>query len=312
MKKQLTLIFIFSAFIANAQRTMFTGQNNYVAPPSPPVLVTTAVTAITGTTATSGGTITSDGGATVTSRGLVWGTSPGASTFSTTSGAGSGTFSTNLTGLNISTTYYVRAFATNSVATVYGAEISFTTITPPPPAVGDNYGGGKIFYIFQPGDPGYVAGQYHGLIAAPSDIPSNAYRIFIGCYGNVGTSAALGTGAANTTTLISSCNDTYNAAKLVDALTDGGYSDWYLPSKDELNKLYLNKNSVGNFADGSYWSSTECLGWVGGVYYGDFWQEAYYQWFHDAADTWFYGVAPGTQSFGGKNYQKGIRAIRTF
>ena len=150
--------------------------------------------------------------------------------------------------MNISTTYYVRAFATNSVATVYGAEITFTTITPPPPAVGDNYGGGKIFYIFQPGDPGYVAGQYHGLIAAPSDIPSNAYRIFIGCYGNVGTSAALGTGAANTLTLISSCNDTYNAAKLVDALTDGGYSDWYLPSKDELNKLYLNKNSVGNVA----------------------------------------------------------------
>ena len=149
MKKLITLLFVFSAFIVNAQRTIFTSQNNYVAPPSPPVLVTTAVTAITGTTATSGGTITSDGGATVTSRGLVWGTSPGASTFSSTSGAGIGTFSTNLTGLNISTTYYVRAFATNSVATVYGAEVSFTTITPPPPAVGDSYGGGKIFYIFQ-------------------------------------------------------------------------------------------------------------------------------------------------------------------
>jgi hypothetical protein len=180
-----------------------------------------------------------------------------------------------------------------------------------PISLGSTHEGGKVFYIFQPGDPGYVQGETHGLIAAPSDIPSNAYRIFGGCYGNVGTSAALGTGAANTTKLLA-CNDQVNAAKLVDALTDGGKSDWYLPSKDELNLLYLNKNLVGNFADGSYWSSTECLGWVGGVYYGDFWQEAYYQWFHNDADTWFYGVAPGTQSFGGKGYQKGIRAIRSF
>ena len=180
-----------------------------------------------------------------------------------------------------------------------------------PITLGSTYQGGKVFYILQPNDPGYDANTPHGLIAAPSDIPFNAYRIFNGCYGNLGTSAALGTGAANTTKLLA-CNDGVNAAKLVDALTDGGYSDWYLPSKDELNKLYLNKNLVGNFADGSYWSSTECLGWVGGVYYGDFWQEAYYQWFHNDADTWFYGVAPGTQSFGGKGYQKGIRAIRSF
>ncbi len=62
MKNILTLLLLISAFTSNVQRTMFTSQNNYVAPPSPPVLVTTAVTAITGTTATSGGTITSDGG----------------------------------------------------------------------------------------------------------------------------------------------------------------------------------------------------------------------------------------------------------
>ena len=291
MKKIITLLFVFVALTSNAHRTMFTSQNNYVAPPSPPVLVTTAVTAITGTTATSGGTITSDGGVTVTSRGLVWGTSPGASTFSATSGAGTGTFSTNLTGLNISTTYYVRAFATNSVATVYGAEVSFTTITPPPPAVGDSYGGGKIFYIFQPGDPGYVAGQYHGLIAATSDIPFNSYRIFNGCYGNLGTSAALGTGAENTRKLLA-CNDAVNAAKLVTALRDGGYSDWYLPSKDELNKLYLNKDLVGNFTDWNlwYWSSSES----------------------DCCYAWYQSFSDGSQNGDDKNAQKGIRAIRTF
>jgi hypothetical protein len=294
MKKLITLLFVFIAFTSNAQRTMFTSQNNYVAPPSPPVLVTTAVTAITGTTATSGGTITSDGGATVTSRGLVWGTSPGASTFNSTSGAGIGTFSTNLTGLNISTTYYVRAFATNSVATVYGAEVSFTTITPPPPAVGDSYGGGKIFYIFQPGDPGYVAGEYHGLIAAPSDLPYGTYRIFPSCYANYETSTALGTGAANTTKILACTADLNNIAKYVDALTDGGYTDWYIPSKDELNLLFLNRISAGNnFADNQYWSSSE-------VSFGMY------------THAWFQFFTDGGQGPEGKNYQKGVRAIRTF
>jgi hypothetical protein len=269
---------------------MFTSQNNYVAPPSPPVLVTTAVTAITGTTATSGGTITSDGGATVTSRGLVWGTSPGASTFSSTSGAGTGTFSTNLTGLNISTTYYVRAFATNSVATVYGAEVSFTTITPPPPAVGDSYGGGKIFYIFQPGDPGYVAGQYHGLIAATSD--TQGYRVF-GCYSSNWTvSTALGTGAANTTTLLG-CSETNFAAKYAKAVTDGGYTDWYLPSKNELYQLYLNRSIVGGFLTNLYWSSSQAS-----------WSQS--------TDAYYQNFTNGGIGLYDKTTTIGVRAIRKF
>ena len=112
----------------SAQRIKFGSNNNYVAPPSPPVILTTAATAITGTSATNGGTVTSDGGAAVTSRGLVWGTSPGSTTFSTTNGAGIGALSTNLTGLSMATTYYVRAYATNSIGTSYGNQISFTTL----------------------------------------------------------------------------------------------------------------------------------------------------------------------------------------
>jgi hypothetical protein len=133
MKKIITLAIVFSAFIGNAQRTMFGSQNNYVAPtgPSLPVLATTAVTAITGTTATSGGTVSSDGGEPVTSRGLVWGTSSGTSTYSATTGAGIGAFSTSLTSLSSATTYYVRAFATNSIGTAYGNELSFTTASAP-------------------------------------------------------------------------------------------------------------------------------------------------------------------------------------
>jgi hypothetical protein len=262
-----------------------------VAPPSPPVLVTTAVTAITGTTATSGGTITSDGGATVTSRGLVWGTSPGASTFNSTSGAGTGTFSTNLTGLNISTTYYVRAFATNNVATAYGPEVFFTTITPPPPAVGDNYGGGKIFYIFQQGDTGYVAGETHGLIASTSDKTGGSW----GCYAaSMGTSQLLGTGSANTTKIITGCSASGTAAKIARAVTDGGFSDWYLPSREELTLLYSNRNSVGGFGTGKYYSSSEQA--VSGAYY------AYYLNFSNGDNT-------RAQD---KNIPSSVRAIRTF
>ena len=47
------------------------------------------------------------------------------------------------------------------------------------------------------------------------------------------------------------------AARLCGDLVQGGYSDWYLPSKDELNKLYLNRSAIGGFASVGYWSSTE-------------------------------------------------------
>jgi hypothetical protein len=96
---------------------------------APSVSATATVTSITGTTASSGGTITSDGGSSVTIRGLVWGISSGASTYSATTGTGAGTYTASLTGLSFATTYFVRAFATNSVGTVYGPEVSFATPT---------------------------------------------------------------------------------------------------------------------------------------------------------------------------------------
>ena len=97
-----------------------------------PTLTTTAISSIGATSATSGGSISSDGGSTVTSRGLVWGTSPGSTTYSLTSGSGTGTYSINLTALSATTTYYVRAFATNSVGTTYGNEVSFATTAATP------------------------------------------------------------------------------------------------------------------------------------------------------------------------------------
>jgi uncharacterized protein (TIGR02145 family) len=102
----------------------------------PIVASTSAATSISSTSATSGGDITSDGGGAITARGVVWNTSTNptiALSTKTTNGTGTGSFSSNLTGLTSSTTYYVKAYATNSSGTSYGNEITFATsvvITP--------------------------------------------------------------------------------------------------------------------------------------------------------------------------------------
>jgi uncharacterized protein (TIGR02145 family) len=107
-----------------------------------PILTTTAATSITQTTATSGGTISSDGGSAITARGVCWSTSTNPSIAlptKTTDGTGIGAFTSNLTGLSANTTYYVRAYATNSLGVGYGNEINFTTpsINVPGPNVTD-------------------------------------------------------------------------------------------------------------------------------------------------------------------------------
>jgi hypothetical protein len=140
--------------------------------------------------------------------------------------------------------------------------------TPPPTiavAVGDSYQGGKIAYILQAGDIGYDANVLHGLIAAPSD-QGQSGTVTWGC-GQVGPNSitisgadgtAIGTGAQNTIDIMNGCGTAGIAAELCGDLVLNGYSDWYLPSKDELEKLYLNQFAIGGFTLNSwYWSSTE-------------------------------------------------------
>ncbi|MBK7887686.1 MAG: hypothetical protein IPJ86_10465 [Bacteroidetes bacterium] len=107
-----------------------------------PTISTSAVSTITGTTAISGGTISSDGGSAVISRGVCWSTSPSptvALATKTINGSGTGSFTSNISGLSINTKFYVRAYATNTVGTAYGNELSFTTLNPPLDIDGNAY-----------------------------------------------------------------------------------------------------------------------------------------------------------------------------
>lgn len=100
---------------------------------TPPVVSTTAATSITQNTAASGGAVITDGGASVTSRGVCWSSTSNAPTVGiagsfSLDGSGTGAFTSSLTGLTANTTYYYRAYATNSAGTGYGATGSFTTL----------------------------------------------------------------------------------------------------------------------------------------------------------------------------------------
>jgi len=94
-----------------------------------PILTTSTVNNITQTTASCGGNITSDGGSTVTARGVCWSTSttPTIANSKTTDGTCAGSFTSAITALTANTTYYVRAYATNSAGAGYGNSMSFTT-----------------------------------------------------------------------------------------------------------------------------------------------------------------------------------------
>ena len=120
--------------------------------------------------------------------------------------------------------------------------------TPMTFSVGQSYGGGIVFYVDGSGQ--------HGLIAATSDQSSSAEW---GCNGiwMTGTFTAIGTGQANTTAIVNGCAQAGIAARICDNLILNGYSDWYLPSKDELNLLYLNQVTIGGFVGVFYWSSSE-------------------------------------------------------
>jgi len=119
------------AYATNSQGTAYGNQREFrtQVQTSLPTVSTASVTSITENSAQSGGNVTDDGNASVTARGVCWSTSqnPTTSNSCTTNGSGTGSFTSNLTGLNPDTRYYVRAYATNSAGTAYGNQREFRT-----------------------------------------------------------------------------------------------------------------------------------------------------------------------------------------
>ncbi len=212
-----------------------------------PIVTTTTPYNITSTTVWSGGEVTSDGGGTITDKGIVLSTSANPTTADNkaSNGAGGGIFPNNFTGLTLGTVYHIRAYAINSAGTSYGADKSFIALS-----IGDSWGGGKVAYI--------DASLIHGFIAAAADQSASASW---GCTGTLIAGAdgvAVGTGNQNTIDIEAGCATAGTAADICANLVLNTYSDWYLPSEDELWNMYVSSTPIGGFSLASYyWSSTE-------------------------------------------------------
>lgn len=225
-----------------------------------PTTTTSSVSSIYDNSAVCGGVVLTDGGAEIISRGICWSKnqSPTTSDFYIIDQSGLDNFECQMTKLDPNTIYYVRSFATNIIGTGYGNEISFTTIAAQPYHIGDSFGGGIIFYIDET--------RLHGLIAAPNDQSSGAQW---GCINTAvgSTSTEIGTGQSNTTLIVNRCGTSNIAARICNNLALNGYSDWFLPSKDELNQMYLQRTTIGGFSPGYYWCSSEINAEVASIHY---------------------------------------------
>ena len=175
---------------------------------------------------------------------------------------GGGGFRAKITGLTAGTWYSIASYAKNSSGFGLSSDslrwdYKFTTIKLL--AIGDTYGGGKVAYLMQPGDTTYNANVQHGLIASISDIGQGSP------WSNASTTVvcnALGVnllqGISNTDSIIKyNPSPTTTAAAIAKAHRGGNYSDWYLPNKNELNKLYIGRIAIGTTVNGGYWSSSE-------------------------------------------------------
>jgi len=168
---------------------------------------------------------------------------------------------------NMPLTWKVRA-SNAAGAGAWSKSLTFT-IAAAGFTIGDAYQGGTIAFVDGSGQ--------HGLIAATADqTPSDsgiiwALPAFQATSVPGGTGIEIGTGSANTDKIIAQngAGSAY-AAGLARAYAGGGYGDWYLPSQDELNQLFLNRIAIGSFAPTDYWSSSEhAANYAFTQYFGD-------------------------------------------
>ena len=259
-----------------------------------PVLTTTDIAGnfdftiyIEGMSAMGGGNISNQGESAITDRGLCWNTTgnPLITDSIISDGTGIGTFSTAaITGLTENTTYYVRAYATNAQGTAYGNEISF------------NSGWAFDVTVRFGGHVFYNNGFGGGLVAATGN-PAPALAAWISggatattLNGNTGT--GIGTGSDNSAFIKAQADHIDSGALVCENYTGGGFTDWFLPSKDELDLMYINLhvNLIGAYTANPYWSSSE----------------------DNATQAWIQNFGSGAQIGNAKGNSAYIRPVRAF
>ena len=190
-----------------------------------PTVTTTIVTNVTSTTATSGGNVTDDGGATVTARGVCWSTSPDPTIDDnkTSDGNGTGAFTSQLTNLTHSTTYYIRAYATNSEGTSYGDQKYFSTLS-------DGMINGHQYV-----DLGLSSGLKWATCNIGADNPEDYGNYY--AWGETETKAEYT--EDNSVTYGQQLNDISGNAQYDAAAANWGGS-WRMPTRDEIRELIYN------------------------------------------------------------------------
>ena len=193
---------------------------------------TSEVSDITEYTAKCGGNITDDGGAAITARGVCWSTSPNPTVNDnkTSDGSGTGSFTSALTGLNVNTTYYVRAYATSSFGTTYGNERSFYALPP----CGEDFidiRDSIVYKTVKIGNQCWMAENLAYLPKVSRSMSGSSDSPYYYVYGYEGTSVS----AAKATENYSTYGVLYNWSAALEACPAG----WHLPSDDEWKELEM-------------------------------------------------------------------------
>ena len=229
------------AYATNSEGTAYGKQKTFTTKAQMPSVTTGDVSNISTTTADCSGNVTADGGAAVTARGVCWSTSqnPTTSDSKTTDGTGVGTYTSNITGLSLNTTYYVRAYATNSVGTAYGEQRTFKTqeINPVFGSFTDSRDGNQYVTVTL-GKQVWMAENLAYLPSVSKPYSGSWSSPYCYVYGYVGTSVT----TAKATTNYQTYGVLYNWPAALEACPDG----WHLPSDGEWTTLtdYLGGISV--------------------------------------------------------------------
>ena len=227
---------------------------NTLAVPGAPIVTSNNISGIGLNEFSITGNVNYEGASPVFKRGFCWSinTNPTLADNTINAGQGSGGFSSKIINLKSNTIYFIRAFASNSQGTSYGEQLQVTTKSIKDLKYGDKFNGGILVYFLEPGDYGYSSNEPHGLILADTVISSVQW----GCNNvSITTSNKIGYGKSNTDNILLNCSSPLTAANVCDKLILNGYDDWFMPSENELKKIFENYKNINIPISNRYWSS---------------------------------------------------------